>query len=44
MKTVYVSGPPRVKRDGVIAYVSKRENGNWIKNCFLLRDRTWSPA
>ena len=34
-----------VKRDGVIEHTSKHENGNWMKNIALLRDRSiWYPA
>ena len=31
-------GPARGKRDGVIRHISKRENGNWMKNITLFRD------
>ena len=38
-------GPQRVKRDCVIGHISKRENGNWMRNVALLRDRSiWNPA
>ena len=30
-------GPPRGKRDRVIGHISKRENGNWIKDCVIAR-------
>ena len=33
-------GPPRAKRDGVIAHISKRENVNRMKKIPLLRDRS----